>query len=201
MKTIKPRAGHLLMKLDPRFEEVIGGIVIADVSQQQRSKVGTVLSYTPYPEGCKSLVWMKKPNGIYRELIAVEAWKFNHQYKDIVGRKAIIEFGKGREFTYNKEQYFTARLEHIAGHMPASVEVKAVETECPRCPRCCSPGESNIMMVHSTAGWICPVCGMNQAGVLKKDIPVPDLNWDEEDEHFDREAFGKRDKKIIVTGA
>jgi hypothetical protein len=188
---IRPLPGHAVCEIESQFKDKEGLIVIPRTGQRLKGKIGRVVTVT---------LWCQAPAFIWRkgkkELVQ-KPWILNADYEGIEDSR--VAFEQYAEMQHSGKTWAVVRLEHMVAVVDdeADAKIEGITGEVPRCPRCRSRGELNIML--DGKGY-CPECGKNPAGDVrdgKKDkygIPLSDRVSDEE-----KEAFDPASKKLKGT--
>jgi len=174
---LKPLQGHAFVGMETKYGDMEGIIWIPEKARRVLGKIGICTAYTP---------WEKKLYEVWEEgkLVAREAYRWNDLYEGIIGKQVVIETGR-----IIQGCLYDVRLEHIHAIDPDCEAEFVMDHEIPRCPRCKSKGELNILL--GSDGY-CPVCQMNTAGDLAKDAEVGISDQEAHDFGGTKEDYLKR---------
>jgi hypothetical protein len=180
--TLRPLPGHALVEVESQYQAQEGLIIIPGTGRRLKGKIGRVVTLT---------LWGRQPAYVWkdgRKVLLDKPWILNSDYDQMSGRR--VAFEQYAEFQHQGRTWANVRLEHMVALVDdaADAKVEGIAGAVPRCPRCRSAGELNIMLYGK--GY-CPACGKNPAGDMrdgkpdKYGIPLSDKISDEEKEAFD----------------
>jgi len=160
LEKLKPLPGRVFVGMRPKLFDIEGLIFIPEKYKYPQSRVGVCTGVTVYPENKAVWVW-DKGKRVKRVMSG-----HNREMIDMVGKW--VACSNGRMVQGN---LFEVRFEDVWAIVPELSDVSV--DEVPRCQRCKSTGEGNILL---GGDGFCPVCGYNEQGlhISKKVITVTD---------------------------
>lgn len=194
----RPKAGFAFVKLDSKYLDKYGDIIIPESVQSIPGKIGTVVAFTPYRD---ELTWtFERGTKVARNL-----FHYNDLYKDLLGKHVVCDTGyiftpTGRP----QDKLYVVRLESITLIVDDAILIEQMNihyNDIPRCRTCKSAGEDN--MILDSLGY-CPRCGLNDKGEhrSKRDLgPCSDeLSYTMHKHQLDKQEHDKLSKKIVTYG-
>jgi len=147
-ETLLPLPGRAFVGMNPQYADFDGCIAIPLTAQKRtQGRIGQVISVTLYPVNKLSIVFK------HGKTHSVPAFKDNDQYADLLGEYVVC-----RNATLVHSMIYEVRLEHIMSIVPEDAIPESEDV--PRCKRCRSKGEANIIL---GGDGYCPVCGFDEA--------------------------------------
>ena len=160
MKTIK---GRIIIESGMAVKKDEGGIIIPEKARQVRSKIGKVIAVAPYPVGTRVKLWRGGTIGGKKKVTISQG---RHD-QDLALLGEYVLLSEGQLFMgQDKKMYVAGKIEHVLATVDEPDKMKLVSDGPPRCPRCKSRGEGNLLL--DDKGY-CNNCNRNEAGQHRSD--------------------------------
>lgn len=155
---LRPKAGYAFVKLDSKWLDCYGDIVLPENVRLNPGKSGIVQDYMPYPDA--PVIVFEHGKRVTRNMA-----RYNPIYNELTGKRVVCDCGQlmspsGKQ----QDSLYVVRLEHIALIMDAATRIEQQNVHyngVPRCKWCKSAGEDN--MILDNLGY-CPQCKRNENG-------------------------------------
>lgn len=195
----RPKPGHAFVKLDSKWMDNEGGIIIPDSVKSVPGKTGIVTDYEPYRDQLTQVYEHGK-------LVTRNMFCYNEIYNGLTGKHVVCDAGQLFSPTGKPEHsLYLVRLESISlivDDPNLLIEQKEIHYNGVKRCRWCKAGEDN--MILDSIGY-CPQCNLNEKGEHRKYRDLgecsEDLSYHMNKHIRDEEEHEKLSKKIMTFGA